>query len=187
VRQKKWQTWIDAEKFRTPLARGGELMRSIDRCREPYEFLVKYKFNKAKHHVLSELRILRDGKDLHRFKCGYRSSFVLLGDHFFHTMLSNGNGPIAYDLSTGEKLWEADSVQYRGFVSGIGLERAQIQPSTGLEIDGEAPGDALIVTRIFNASGCMQVLDRKTGESLAFKKFTLNTGPFETREKPRMP
>jgi hypothetical protein len=174
-RKAAWQTYLDGRQFLFP---------------EDYSALIwslrEFDGNAKVHIVYDpkdkgkiEYKFFRDGREVLSVQGHAISGYAAAGNDLYFTNYSTsaaGCSVVAYDLATGKKQWKTALHQAQpGGHSAYG-NIVFIRLSRNGE-GGGPEGSAIIVTGKESYCDYIEVLDRKTGESLAIKNYRVGFGP----------
>lgn len=135
-------------------------------------------FDPAKKWTL-EFHFTRDQGEPLRLTGHDQSAFVTCENVLYFADYppdSDGCNIAAYDLATGKLLWKTDLHQPRPKAHSGYRNLVAMRLSGAGEIKGGRDGDAIIVTGRESFCDYIEVLDRKTGASLAMKAYRQGFG-----------
>lgn len=169
-RKDVWQKKLDNQKFRFPDSYWG-LMSSIRECNADCQIHIVFN---PKDKWTMEYRFVRDGKDIVSLKAHTGPAFTSHGSVLYFadfSLASSGCKVAAYDLTSGERMWETELSHEQPAGHSAYGNNVLIRMSRNKEVSDEAEGSAVIVTGRESYCDYVEVLDAKTGEMLALKNY----------------
>lgn len=131
------------------------------------------------HKSTLKFHFTHNDRELVRLKGHDQSAFATYDNllYFAHYPTdSDGCKVAAYDLATGKQLWKTELHQPRPRGHSGYRNLVAMRLSGAGEIDGGSNGDAIIITGKESFCDYVEVLDRKTGASLAMKAYRQGFG-----------
>jgi outer membrane protein assembly factor BamB len=174
ARQRAWKNSLDHQRFQF-FPRETGVIYSLSQFRGDCQIAMVY--DPAKWWQLT-FHLQRAGKDLATVVGSTASVFVGKKGTFYFAQFSTGDcgcRVIAFDTSTGRKLWEkqlqaAGVIQHSAYSNHVTMRLAPDTPS-GPAATAPSEWHSLIVTGSEGAGNYVEVLDTETGAELAHRVF----------------
>jgi hypothetical protein len=167
--KKKWQQYLDEHDFRFSKEPIG-MIASINNFSAPCQLHIIY--DPARQQRIT-FKLVRNGNEILALEGDLGTVFRTLNNNLYFAHFGStqpGCTVVAYDLSTGNRLWKSVELSRLGSVghSAYGNQVNMSLSSDG-QVAGEGQGAAIIILGRESYGDYAAVLDRKTGVLLAHK------------------
>jgi hypothetical protein len=174
-RKAGWQKLLDGTQYQIP-----EYYSALLRSLGQFE-------GNAKVHVVFDpkdkwridYKFFRDDREVLSLRGHDQSAYAAKGNDLYfaeYSSASMGCTVVAYDLTTGKEQWRTKLHQAQPLGHSAYRNLVSVRISTKGEGGEAAGGAAIVITGKESYCDYVEVLDRKTGESLALKNYRVGFG-----------